>query len=840
MWALAALLAGPGTAAAALPGEPVRATRAAGRVTVDGALDEASWAAAVPYDGFVQLVPQEGKPASERTVVRVLYDDKALYVGVRCADHQVAQLARPLGRRDSAPYSDSVAVVLDSNRDRTTAYWFELNAAGVQTDALLFSNDQTNGDWDAVWDGAVSVDAEGWTAEFMIPLSVLRFSAAGDQVWGVGFRRVIARNHEELVSIPLKRSDNGVVARLADLEGLVGLEPVQELSITPYLAARLHWRPASDAAPTPRVLDPSADLGIDVRASLGRGLALQATINPDFGQVEADTIQQNLSTYELFYPEKRPFFTQGLDLFQGVVPTTDQSSPQQLFYSRRVGLDAPILGAAKVSGRLNDQVQIGVLDAVVTGGAAPVPGSSAPYWSPWSPLHLAPGDAYPAVAPAPRNFLAATGRWQPGDGVALGGALTSVMPLDGRCTEAEAALPDGQRPGHCDVALGNAAGVDWSLHSSDRAWFARGQLSASQRQGGAPAETLPDGTVLHPGDLGFGGFASAGIEGGEPWRFDVTWQYQTPRLDLNALGYQKTQNEQMGRGVLRYVRPSGGDWFQEWSVVLGAETHWTTDGHGRNRGNLVFAGTDHKLRNFQEFGCDAWLSGDYDNVREIEGSGVALRTPGHTGVDCWLWTDHASPLWAELVAQRTWGHLRAPLTSVDTWTLGAKVVWRAHARLETQLDARWDDGRWPVRAVEDLGAGEYLFAALRAPSLSVTLRQLVVLTPRLTLQAYAQLFTDYGRYGPFYTAVGQPGGLIGFGDLAPGGAPSANPDFQASALNLSVVLRWEYRLGSTLFLVYTHDASGPPTRPSALWPPALAEGPAQDTVLLKWSWYWAS
>jgi len=244
--------------------------------------------------------------------------------------------------------------------------------------------------------------------------------------------------------------------------------------------------------------------------------------------------------------------------------------------------------------------------------------------------------------------------------------------------------------------------------------------------------------------------------------------------------------------------------------------------------------------NFQEFGCDAWISSDYDDVREIEGSGVALRTPGHTGADCWWWTDHARPVWAELVAQRTWGHLRGPLTAVDTWTLSAKVVVRPHARLETQVEGRWSDDRWPLRAVEDLGGGQYLFGALHAPSLSVTLRQLVVLTPRLTLQAYAQLFTDYGRYGPFYTAAGQPGGLIGFGDLVPGGSPSGTPDFQASALNLSVVLRWEYRLGSTLFLVYTHESAGPSERPMELWPPGLSGGPARDTVLGKWTWYWST
>jgi hypothetical protein len=835
--ALAALLGGPAPVPAATPGQAIKAARATGPITVDGVLSEASWAAAEPYDGFVQLFPEEGRPPTERTEVRVLYDDRAVYVGVRCADSDAAALVRPLGRRDKAPFSDSVAVILDSNRDRRTAYYFELNAAGVQSDALLFGEDESNDDWDAVWDGAVTADGGGWTAEFLIPLSVLRFSAQGDQTWGIGIRRVVARNHEELVSIPLKRSDRGIVARLADLGGLNGLKPVQEFSIAPYLAARVQRLGAGDG--TPRLTNPSADLGVDLKASLGRGLSLQATINPDFGQVEADTIQQNLTTFELFLPEKRPFFTQGLDLFQGVRPGNG-SSPQQLFYSRRIGLDAPIFGAAKLTGRLSDTVQVGLLDAVVAGGAAPVPATHELYWSPYTPLYVAPGDAYPEVAPARRNFLAATARWQPSAATTLGAAVTSAIPLDGKCTPAEAALPDGQRPAHCDVALANAASLSWSLHGEGDAWYARGQLTGSQRLGGPPSEVLPDGTVLSHGDLGGGGFASVGIEAGEPWRFDVTYEYEAPRLDLNALGYQRTQNEQVARGVLRYVRPGGGGPFHEWGLHLGGDTRWTTDGLWHNRGNSVFLAAEGQLKSFDQAGCDVWYSTDREDVREIETTGVALRMPGARGLECWFASDHGRMVWAEVNAQRSWGFARAPLPATASWNANATLALRPHARFETQLIGSYSESAWPLRFVEGLGGDTWLFAGLRSPALSVTLRQLVVLTPRLTLQLYAQLFTDYGTYGPTYTAPGSPGQVVGYGALQAGGTPSSSPDFQDSQLNLSVVLRWEYRLGSTLYLVYTHDAVGPQPRSPSLWPPELSRGSATDTLLVKWTWYWST
>jgi hypothetical protein len=842
--ALAALLALPARAPAAAPGEPLRASRATGPITVDGRLDEPGWASAEPYDGFVQLNPEEGRPPSQPTEVRILYDDRAIYVGIRCTDSNAATLARPQGRRDNAPYSDTVSIYIDSNRDRRTAYVFGLNAGGVQSDSLLYGEDETNTDWDAVWDGAVTVDDAGWTAEFMIPLSILRFSPSREQVWGFGIDRVIARTHEELVSIPLKRSDRGIVARLADLTGLSGLQPVQELSVAPYLATRLHWRPKSDAAPRPRLLDPSADLGVDLKASLGRGLALQATINPDFGQVEADTIQQNLSTFELFFPEKRPFFTQGLDLFQGVTPgdrsptNEERPSPQQLFYSRRIGLDAPILGAAKLTGRISDSVQVGLLDAVVAGGAAPLGATRSPSWSPWSPLHIAPGDAYPAVAPARRNLLAATGRWQPSSSMTLGGVVTSAAGLDGQCSQAELALPDGLRPARCDVPLGQAAAVNWSLHGDEGAWFARGQLTASQRQGGAPSEILADGTVLRRGDLGAGGFLVAGREAGEPWLFSLSYEYESPRLDLNALGYQRTQNEQMGRGVVQYTRPGGGGPFQSYVVILGVESRLTTDGRGRQRGTNAFLNTNFQLRSFDYFGTNMTASGDFEDVRELEKSGVALRRPGDFSGEFWVASDKGRPFWGSVWTGGGRSLTRAPLGAAAYGWVGGTLVLRPHPRLETQVDATWQQSAWSARYVSGVD-GHFTLAELRSPSLSVTLRQLLVLTRRLTLQGYAQLFTDSRRYGTSYSAVGRPGQVIGFGDLRPG-PPASSADGHDAALNLSLVLRWEYRLGSTLYLVYTHAATGPDSRQPALWPPGLGNGPAQDALLCKWTWYWSS
>jgi uncharacterized protein DUF5916/cellulose/xylan binding protein with CBM9 domain len=862
--ALAALLL-PGLAGAATPGDAVRAVRLQAPLEIDGRLEEPAWDTAPAHDGFVQLFPDEGKAPSERTEVRVLYDDRNLYVGVSCRDSRPGEIRRPLGRRDVIPFSDKVAVFVDSSHDRRTGYVFEVNAAGVQFDELMYGDDQENADWDAVWEVATAAVRDGWSAEFRLPLSIFRFSAANGQAWGLAVRRVVARTREELVSINLKRGERGVVSHFADLTGLDGIEPVQDLSFSPYLASRLAVRPRydDDTRPRPRVSDPSADLGLDVRASLGRGLSLQASLNPDFGQVEADQLVQNLSTFELIFPEKRPFFTQGLDLFQGPTPH-NLPSPQQLFYSRRIGLDAPILGATKLTGRVSDTVQVGLLQAFVAGAAAP-DGSTEDQpargyrFAPAQPLHFGQAGSYPAIAPATRNFLAAVARWQPAASATFGLSATNALPIGPPCTT-EQANGSGDRPSRCDVLAGSALALDWNLRSPGSIWFVRGQLSGSAYQGGEftaqedalgnplarPVHrVLADGTVLRPGELGWGAFVGFGKNGGEPWRFDVDLEWETPELDLNAVGFQKTQNELRFRPIFRYVRPTGGGPFHSFAHLMGGDLRATSDGALRRRNATLFYADEFQLRTFQTFGCEVDLDLEADDVREIDQAGIAFGRPGAWSANCYLNGDQSRPVYYEVWA----GAGRTlPLPTVRTvpfgWA-GALVSVRPHSSVETRVSVGWEANAWPARWVETGSGGEQLFGELSAPILSVALRQLLHLTPRLTVQVYGQLFVASGRYGPYYTGSAAPGGRIRAAGLVPGGTPSEDPGFHRTDLALNALLRWDYRVGATAFLVYSRTASErgllAGERPAhGLGPRGLGTGPTTDTVLLKWTWYWAA
>jgi len=833
--------------------QSIRAARTERPPRLDGRLDDPAWALAEPFDGFVQNFPEEGAPPGQVTVVRVLHDDRFLYVGVLCHDDHPERVLRPLGRRDRIPYSDTITVVIDSSHDHRTAYAFVLSAGGVQADGLYYQDDTYTSTWDAVWDGAVAMRPDGWSAEFAIPLSTLRFGEEPDQVWGFGVRREIGRTHEVDGTMLVPRNARGFVSRLGHLAGLGALVHSGDVQLTPYAAGRLVLRPqyqwSDPARAGPRILDPLLDLGLDLRWAPSRSTVLYATLNPDFGQVEADEIVQNLTTYELFFPEKRPFFNEGLDLFVPVGFTDDQRVPQQLFYSRRIGLETPILGAAKLTGYVSESVQIGLVDAFVSGAGQPSGSSDAfpdrsvrLHWE--QPLHLAPTDAYPLQSPAPENYFAGVARWQASGTATLGATLTSAVPMTRGCAAA-----DDPALGRCLARGGNAVALDWNLRTPNSEWVLYGQVDGSQVVGGPPQRILPDATVLRRGDLGAGLYAALKRQGGEPWRFDLTYEYEAPRLDLNASGYLKSQNLQILGLALRYVRPAGGGPFLNWELALNGQVGYTTDARGISRGNAVWLSGDVRLRDFTELGCEAGGRDPRYDVREIVSSGIPYQKPPYLFLDCSVSTDQSRTFAADATA--TFGRYlaRGPLDASGYAVLDSNLVLRPHPRLETRLGLHLERSTYPGRyivppppyvpGVNPLPS-PLVFGDLVSPVLSVILRQLVALTSNLTLQLYAQIYTDSGHFERYWQAAATTGAPIGPNDLQPAPAPGLDPDFHHSALNLNLVLRWEYRLGSTLYVVYARSQqelpwTGAGSPPGDLWPRALGPGPTTDSFMVKWA-----
>lgn len=343
---------------------------AGGAVRVDGRLDEAAWRTAVPISDFVQKEPQEGAAASDPIEVMFLFDDNALYVGARMSSSGPIQA--PLGRRDQGNQAENLQISLDTYFDWRTAWSLGVTATGVRLDQFFASDSEFDDDdtFNPVWQARTSVDATGWTAELWIPFSQLRFNEGTPQVWGLNVRRWVPTRNEEVFWSPVLRTDERWATLFGELHGLDGIRPRRRIELLPYVAADSRVSPKDGADPFSGSTG-HGRVGADVKLGIGSNLTLEATVNPDFGQVEADPAEVNLSAFETFFAERRPFFIEGANMVNGNV--------NNYFYSRRIGaapsgrasgdfVEQPststILGAAKLTGRLGSGTSIGVLGAV--------------------------------------------------------------------------------------------------------------------------------------------------------------------------------------------------------------------------------------------------------------------------------------------------------------------------------------------------------------------------------------------------------------------------------------------------------------------------------------------
>ncbi|HEX6433082.1 MAG TPA: DUF5916 domain-containing protein, partial [Gemmatimonadales bacterium] len=365
----------------------VRAARVPAPITLDGALSEAGWWAALPVSQFTQREPNEGAPASERTEVRVLYDDDALYIGARLFDRHPDSVRAQLARRDRVSNSDRFLVFLDCYQDRRTGFFFGINAAGTLYDGTLYNDDWESDTWDGVWDGQATRDSLGWSAELRIPYSQLRFHKQKSLRWAINFKREIARRNERDYLVPTPSNGSGFVSRFVDLVGIEQVSPPPRLELLPYFTTRAEYLGHEAADPFNDGSRLGAGLGADLKIGIGNNLTLDATVNPDFGQVEVDPAVVNLSDVETFFEERRPFFVEGASIFNyGEGGANDfwgfnWANPSFL-YSRRIGrapqaelpddydyslvpAGSNILGAAKLSGKVGSW-SLGALNALTS------------------------------------------------------------------------------------------------------------------------------------------------------------------------------------------------------------------------------------------------------------------------------------------------------------------------------------------------------------------------------------------------------------------------------------------------------------------------------------------
>ena len=810
----------------------LQAVRLAGILpAIDGRLDESVWSTAPAGSDFVQMRPDPGQPSRQKTEVRIAYDEDALYVGLRMYDSAPDSVVAQLARRDQEIYSDWVYVCFDSYYDRRTGFAFGVNPKGVKVDVLIYDDTNDDESWDAIWDVAVRQDSAGWTAEFRIPLSQLRYStsnlAGRDIVWGMNVLRKIARSDEESFWSPVRRDANELVSAFGDLHGLQGLKSPRRVEIVPYSMSRLIHAPGDAADPFFSKNEGALGAGADLKLGVTSDLTLTATINPDFGQVEADPSVVNLTAYETFFPEKRPFFIEGFDIFRAGIGVGDgDSGNESLFYSRRIGRSpqgelpddaqysdypeaATILGAAKLSGKTKSGWSIGALSALTAR-------ETADYYDDAG----ARGEA--AVEPLTHYGVGRVIKDFRNGQSAIGGVFTTVnrdLPRELSFLR-ENAFAGGLTARH-KWQNGNyqlTAFMVGSHVTGDTAAINRTQRSSAryfQRPDNEHTDYDPTRTSLT-------GYA-AGVEifktGGGHWRYAAVVNARSPGFEVNDLGYMQNADQILQVAYVGYDQYKPGKLFRRWNVNVNQWTGWNYGGD-----NNSFAGNINGSMELHST-WDFWWSMNRDQARMAEcllRGGPLMRVPGRTGFNLGFDSDERKPFnyWLSLnywMEDETDGRTIGIYPGAR-WRLGN----RAELRLSPNISLNRQSAQY-INTADVSGTDAYVFGRLDQVTTSLTTRLSYTFTPNLSLQLYAEPFISAGDYDGFMQ-VSDPRGshfrerFSSYADaeishnaadnqyvVNRNGTQVAfdNPDFNFRALRSNAVLRWEYRPGSALFLVWS-------------------------------------
>jgi hypothetical protein len=846
----------------------VQAVRMATALKIDGRLDEEAWSFITPYTDFRQREPYEGDPSTERTELRIGYDNDALYVGVRLFDSHPDEIISRRTRRDGEGDADAVTLYLDPRHDHLTGFMFSVSAGGVQRDGIIFNDWETSADWDGVWTSAVNRDEDGWSAEMRIPFSQLRFAAGGDQTWGINLSRTIPRKHETAWLEVVPKQERGVASRMAHLAGLNGVTSTLHLELLPYTVARAEF-----IGPPPG--DPFNDgsrifggAGLDLKWGLTSGLTLNATANPDFGQVEVDPAVINLTAFETFFQEKRPFFVEGSQIFTNFGRGGSGSAlvGTNLFYSRRVGLspsssvsaefvDSPrattILGAAKLTGKIGDGWSVGLLEAVTNREYA----------------RLANGDLLTQAQIQPlTNYV--VGRLMKEGSRAGFGLLTTLTSLQLSTAGLRNQLADRS----------SVAGVDgYAFLDGRRNWVVSGQMAGSWLEG-TPSAILkqqrssrryyqrPDADYVHedPTAVSLSGWSgAAGLRNNNgPLTVHGDLWATNPGFEVNDLGFQNRADVSGASTGFNWRKLAPDRLTRERQIDIVKTWRW--DFGGRPVTDSWAATASMLLNNYWLlYGGTTWNGKVFDNSL-TRGGPTALAPQslsGSIGLTSdtrkrfilgteWIQTRDSAGGWEDFASV----YFNVRPGAVFAFSSGPYVT-RLHSvaqYLDTVVDAN---------ATSTFGA-RYVFSNIDQTNVGFTTRFNVSLTPTTSLQFYIEPFFGVGKYG-LPKELARPGTFdflqygrdIGTSELNPvtrtyaidpdGAGPSAPfdiavEDFNSKYLVAKAVWRWEWRAGSTLYVAWTQQASDE-THPGQFSLArdfrSLLHAPADDVLLVKIS-YW--
>ena len=851
---LASQAQGNGSSIHPNPAPTVVAAPRTGPIVVDGRLDDAAWRSATPITEFRQDQPTSGAPATQRTEIRILYDDQAIYIGSRMYDSLGrAGVTAPLARRDQLMNgnqltTDKIAFVLDPYHNHLDRVWFEVNPAGVKGEH--FNGD---GSYDPVWEAVTTIDSLGWTAEMRIPLSQLRFSPDSVQVWGMQVYRYVDRINEQDMWSYWKRNESGGPPYFGHLQGMRFAKQPRQLELLPYAVSRAQSKFADAADPFHKTNTGDLRLGADAKVLLTSSLTLDATVNPDFGQVEVDPATVNLSAFETFFQEKRPFFVANRNAFgfgDFNCMFCDNVSSLDLFYSRRIGRspqlngyvdnsatysDLPgntqILGAAKITGRANG-FTVGLLDAVTNKQTARFRSSSAPN-APTLEQEVEPLSNY-FVGRVRRDFREGA--------TTFGGMVTST---ERKLTDSLLASRLRQRA--------NVAGLDFAHAWSQRDYSILASAAISDVSGSDSAIALTQRSSAHyfqrpdRGETtdglfstkydptrtnlrGYGLYARVAKDNGD-WIWETAQNWRSPGFEVNDLAFlNRADYKWMLANVARqWADPIGP--FRFLNLTAGAQRQYNFDGD-RNDEEEHY-GIFTQLRNFWSVNS-FYIHHPVTLDERLTRGGPAVMRTGYDFGSININTDQRK---TTVLGMRV--DVASGVSSgTHSLTLGPSIAIKPKANLFISLSPNFSADEEAAQFVQKeadptataFGGTRYVFAFLTQRTVSFDARVNMTFTPELTLELFAQPFIASGEYTRFRefaaprtvdkVEYGKDIGTITYDApnaryiVDPDGAGAApsfnigNPDFTVRSLRGNSVLRWQYRPGSTVFFVWTQERSG--------------------------------
>ncbi|SEL63285.1 DUF5916 domain-containing protein [Parapedobacter koreensis] len=842
-------------------------TRLSGeRPKIDGKLDEDSWQNMGKWsEKFSQVIPFERVYTASWTRMKIFYDDQNIYIGVYCKDQYPETMNTFIGNRDDNSNGDLISIAFDTYHDYRVAPEFNINLGGNKTDLTVTDKLSVNLSWNAVWEGRTHINLpdSSWTAELRIPFSQLRYNQKDtDGIWGLHVRRIIRRNNEvqNWSLIPIK--NNGHVFSFGEMHGITDLPKPRGMEFMPYVMGKHINEPQIPQSPFQKGSRWGENVGLDAKLAL-QDFTLDLTVNPDYGQVELDPSVMNLSAYEVFYDEKRPFFLEGKHILE-----FDNNTDGMMFYSRRIGamptyepqgIDniesfagtpnfIPIIGALKLTGTNRKGLTIGLLESVTAQTSSKVMRNG----------------VYDSEVTEPlTNYTVARIQKNWDGNTLLGGMVTSV---NRSLTKQHL---------H-DAMIGNAftAGMDFTHYFANRLYYvdAKGMFSTLHGSPEALLKTKENAVHyfhresgagyldLNPNNRsmqGTGGYIKAGKQGNAQWNFSQLFSWSSPGFDLNDVGYMKQSDYKLNETEIAFRKTDPWGPFRAAGINLTQRNVWNYGGDAMNN-DVALRWRSLSIEHRIEMDVKETFNWHAVDSRRLRG-GPDLRYNTNFQTNVNINSDRAKRVVYKLVYDGR--HYLDEETRYNQ--VHPSLIFRigTHMRLTGQLDYAWnEDALQYVSTIQPTagtaGKTEYVMGRMKQKTYGVTLNMQVNVTPDISIQYYGSPFTSVATYDEFKLAADTRSGTyadrfqrladsdISFSDdryvIGGGQLSFKNPDFSFNELRTNLVVRWEYHPGSTFYLVWAHNRS----YQDALYQPGWESNldrmfalPATNTFMIKVN-YW--